>query len=68
MFRRDFGMVGHEVGGGSGVPVEPDGSFVHITDPGIYTRALTEFSAPDSDGRVLLVEIFGEVRLDSNVE
>jgi len=63
MFRREFGTI-DDIGGGSGVPVQADGSFEGKKHPGIYTAELTEFSAPDGDGRVRLVRRFGEVRLD----
>jgi|HubBroStandDraft_6_1064221.scaffolds.fasta_scaffold35508_3 hypothetical protein len=63
MFRRDFGAI-DDIGGGGGVPVQADGSFEDMNHPGIYTTELTEFSAPDGDGRVHLVRRFGEVRLD----
>jgi hypothetical protein len=62
-FRREFGTI-DDVGGGRGIPVQPDGSFEDKNHPGIYTAELTESSAPDGDGRVHIVGRFGEVRLD----
>lgn len=64
MFRRDFGTIVDEVGGGSGVPVQPDGSFEDKKHPGIYTAEIMEFSAPNQDGRVHLVRQLGKVKLD----
>lgn len=63
MFRRDFGTI-DDIGGGSGSPVQADGSFEQMNPQGIYTAELSEFSAPDGDGRVHLVRRFGNVRLD----
>jgi Carboxypeptidase regulatory-like domain len=63
IFRREFGTI-EDIGGGGGVRVQADGSFEDMKHPGIYTAELTEFSAPDGDGRVHLVGRFGEVRLD----
>jgi hypothetical protein len=64
MFRRDFGTIVDEVGGGSGVPVQPDGSFEDKKHPGIYNAEIMEFSAPNQVGRVHLVRQLGKVKLD----
>jgi hypothetical protein len=63
MFRREFGTI-DDIGGSGGVPVQADGSFEDKKHPGIYTAEITEFSAPNEDGRVDLVRRLGEVKLD----
>jgi hypothetical protein len=63
MFRREFGTI-DDIGGSGGVPVQADGSFEDKKHPGIYTADITEFSAPNEDGRVHLVRRLGEVKLD----
>jgi hypothetical protein len=63
MFTREFGAI-DGIGGGSGIPVQADGSFEDKMHPGIYTAELSEFSAPDRDGRAHLVGRFGKVKLD----
>jgi Carboxypeptidase regulatory-like domain len=63
MFTREFGAI-DGIGGGSGAPVQAEGSFEKEMHPGIYTAELTEFSAPDGEGRTHLIGRFGKVRLD----
>jgi hypothetical protein len=63
MFMREFGAI-DGIGGGGGAPVQADGTFEDRMHPGIYTAELTEFSAPDGDGRAHLVRRFGKAKLD----